>query len=440
MKKFLLLSQIRGIFQSPPARSTRIVFTRRCVNSSNWKVQHMSTGVSDSRGGLRLAVLSSLVLAVLGGCSAEQTTAPDTSESEVFHSSAVGSFTLECETNFAIQCDGFDDRINLSPEELGTPASVTVEAWARIDQSGKIHFLVTNAADDFNDGFSLIITDSDRLKFVAVAGSNNAGVALGGTVLEAGRWYHVAGVYDAESQQIKVFVDGSEDGSGSFSHGILYSPVRDLRFGMQNKSYGQVNRFLKGGLDEVRIWDHAKTAGDLAESMDLSIDSDAGLLGYWPMDEGKGTETADVSGAANNGLLERGPAWIETTDATTCAGSMVIDVKPGGDPEQPKPIMLNPGKIPVAILSASDFIVADELDVSSITFGKTGDESSMHYRGNGRENCSAQDVNEDGYTDLVCHFVRAQTGLEPGDTEVILKGMTHGGMAVSATDEVLVKE
>lgn len=35
----------------------------------------------------------------------------------------------------------------------------------------------------------------------------------------------------------------------------------------------------------------------------------SGLVGYWPMDEGTGTTTADVSGYGNTGYLTNSPAW-----------------------------------------------------------------------------------------------------------------------------------
>lgn len=38
--------------------------------------------------------------------------------------------------------------------------------------------------------------------------------------------------------------------------------------------------------------------------------SNLGLVGYWPMDEGVGTVTKDLSGNKNNGTLTGGPTWV----------------------------------------------------------------------------------------------------------------------------------
>jgi hypothetical protein len=112
-----------------------------------------------------------------------------------------------------------------------------------------------------------------------------------------------------------------------------------------------------------------------------------------------------------------------------------VDIKPGSDPNS-----INPhsnGKIPVAILSTGDFNAANEVDRASLTFGKTGDEKSLHLRGrSGVPNCGEEDVNGDGLSDLVCHFSTQAAGFARGDTEGILKGMTIAGDTFLGIDEV----
>lgn len=106
-----------------------------------------------------------------------------------------------------------------------------------------------------------------------------------------------------------------------------------------------------------------------------------------------------------------------------------IDIKPG-DSENP----INPrskGKIPVAILSSADFDAPAELDPSTLTFGRTGDEASLAF-------CDpvGKDVNGDLLPDEVCHFYTLQTGFQPGDTQGILKGRTVENIAIEGHDAV----
>lgn len=106
-----------------------------------------------------------------------------------------------------------------------------------------------------------------------------------------------------------------------------------------------------------------------------------------------------------------------------------IDIKPGGVPNSIN--RRSEGKIPVAILSSATFDALSEVDATSLTFGRTGDEASLAFC-----NRASEDVNGDGLPDLVCHFKTPATGFLLSDTQGVLKGMTVSGPAIRGTDSV----
>jgi hypothetical protein len=83
------------------------------------------------------------------------------------------------------------------------------------------------------------------------------------------------------------------------------------------------------------------------------------------------------------------------------------------------------GKIPVAILSSTNFDAQSQLEEASLTFGRTGAESSL-----ASCNAAPEDVNGDGLPDLVCEFYNQVAGFQPGDTQGILKGKTMSGTSI----------
>lgn len=89
--------------------------------------------------------------------------------------------------------------------------------------------------------------------------------------------------------------------------------------------------------------------------------------------------------------------------------------------------------VPVAVLSTDDFDAPSQLDVNSLTFGKTGDEQSL-------DHCAKidLDVNDDDLFDLICVFRSNLTGFQIGDTEGILKGRTLDGIPIEGRDSVWV--
>jgi hypothetical protein len=78
----------------------------------------------------------------------------------------------------------------------------------------------------------------------------------------------------------------------------------------------------------------------------------------------------------------------------------------------------------VAILSGPEFNAPVDIDKTSLTFGRIGDEKSLAF-------CNSNDDDEkrDIHGGLVCHFYISQTGFQSSDTEGILKGKKHSGVA-----------
>jgi hypothetical protein len=107
-----------------------------------------------------------------------------------------------------------------------------------------------------------------------------------------------------------------------------------------------------------------------------------------------------------------------------------IDIVPGSSLNVVSPKLLF---VPVAILSANGFDALSDVDRSSLTFGKTGDEDSLLL-------CLSKgsDVNGDGRRDLICHFRFSLTGIAVGDTQAILKGQTLGGVPFEGMDSLRV--
>ena len=91
------------------------------------------------------------------------------------------------------------------------------------------------------------------------------------------------------------------------------------------------------------------------------------------------------------------------------------------------------GKIPVAILSTATFNAVTDVDASSLTFGRTGNEQSLAFCDTGGE-----DVNGDGLPDLVCHFETQSTGFQAGDTLGILMGKTVQGATIVGQEAIVI--
>jgi len=119
---------------------------------------------------------------------------------------------------------------------------------------------------------------------------------------EADTWYHIAGVFTGS--QIMIYINGEVDTAqpltGSVPRSTLNAAIGAHCFGGKD--------FFNGVIDEVAIYDYARTAEDVQNDFNSVAKNP---VGYWRFDEGSGTVAGDSSGNGNTGTLKNGPQWVD---------------------------------------------------------------------------------------------------------------------------------
>ncbi len=127
---------------------------------------------------------------------------------------------------------------------------------------------------------------------------------------------------------------------------------------------------------------------------------------------------------ADNAPIGEQTIWI------TVLRRVPIDIKPGSFPNS---INCNRtrGVIPVGLLGSADFDVTT-VDVTTLAFGPNGASPAHDLPDSGH----LEDVNSDGFLDLVSHYVAGETGILCGDTQACLRGQTEDGIHFEGCDSV----
>jgi hypothetical protein len=115
--------------------------------------------------------------------------------------------------------------------------------------------------------------------------------------------------------------------------------------------------------------------------------------------------------------------------------SVGLDIKPGSWPNPINP--KSNGVVPVALLG-NEGVDVEEVDVTTLEFGPDGALSAHDLTDPDVYRDHMQDVNGDGYMDLVCHYRQKLVGLLSGDTDACLTGKLHAGRPFEACDSVRV--
>jgi len=114
---------------------------------------------------------------------------------------------------------------------------------------------------------------------------------------------------------------------------------------------------------------------------------------------------------------------------------ITIDIKPGSDPNSIN--LTSNGVVPVAVLGSAGFDV-QSIDARTLSL----DGAEVGVRGKeGMLRCAYEDVNGDGFTDLMCQFYTNDLVWTSGSTEATLTGKLFNGQLIAGSDTInIVRE
>ncbi|MBL7900445.1 MAG: gliding motility-associated C-terminal domain-containing protein [Bacteroidia bacterium] len=219
------------------------------------------------------------------------------------------NFSGKAQVGAVLDFDGTNDYVNLGTIALKPTTGLTAEAWINMSTwGGSPTFLGNTQAS----GYALYIQAGDLRGIVRRNGTYGI-VSVPVTSISAG-WHHLALTYDG--QFTNLYLDAvlvSTDDAGAV-YPITYIANATL-LGAESHTAGAVvpepGFYFQGQMDEVRIWNYARTQCQIYTYKGCEIPgASAGLLGNYHFNQGisggnniLATLLTDASGNLNTGLL-----------------------------------------------------------------------------------------------------------------------------------------
>lgn len=201
--------------------------------------------------------------------------------------------------------DGASSFLATQAERNLTDKDISVEMWVLPSALGRQMTL-------FSHG-----TTTNSLE-LAIGADNSILVSIGGQTysskpqnFKTTDWAHIAMSYKASNRQLSAYFGGVEVIAGVQTSGSNTS-IGPMQFGRSVRG----DNYFAGKMHEARVWNKVVSSADImANKLTIYTGQEAGMLAYYPMNDGKGDRVTDKAQGAT--------VWIYGADWSTLAGLSV---------------------------------------------------------------------------------------------------------------------
>jgi serine/threonine protein kinase len=209
------------------------------------------------------------------------------------------------DTTFALQFQGADRVIIPPSQKMNLADDNTFELWVKLFElpSSKGNPVALLEHSKLHNDHDLVVAIDNRFQFFALKGETVKST----TVVESGRWYHVAATYRANNK-IELFVNGTSEASLAISKKLAQN---DNPLVISGSAVFLNHNGINGIVQGVRISKGARyTQSFVPQSR---FEADANTLALYHCDDGQGDILRDSSGHGIHGTIV-GAKWVKADE------------------------------------------------------------------------------------------------------------------------------
>ncbi len=210
----------------------------------------------------------------------------------------------------ALAFDGSGVRVDIAHDPALNAFPLTLMAWVKTGQdTGAYPGIVTKYNGESELGYAIGLDHGRLTAWYYANGTHlwDSGEGSDGRFIANGQWHHVAYVVDETGG--RIYLNGTLVNSHAWTGPPASVTVGEaLRFGAY---LGGTGLPWAGQLDEVSIWSRVLSAGEIRNFQHHPLQgTEAGLVGYWKMDDATGTTVTNSTGPGLNGTWIGEPDWV----------------------------------------------------------------------------------------------------------------------------------
>ncbi|WP_326655966.1 LamG domain-containing protein [Streptomyces anthocyanicus] len=244
-------------------------------------------------------------------------------------------------TDQGLSVNGSTGYASTAGQVLETRASYTLSTWVRLSTTPTRNLTVLSQNGAHRSPFYLGYEHAANA-WALRAVNQDAPVGGNWTYQQAsaavppvvGAWTHLTGVYDAQAQEIRLYVNGILQGSAPYT--TAWAAAGPLQFGRTQWSDTYTDYFA-GSIDETAVWQRALSPEEIADEAALSNSPSHAaveLVADWSADQRSGGSTLpDTTSGYGRALSLTGGATLDgqalvfdgVDDAATTPGPVIDD-------------------------------------------------------------------------------------------------------------------
>jgi plastocyanin len=228
--------------------------------------------------------------------------------------------------NHTLYFDGIDDVVTISHNSVLDSYPLSIAVWVKTSTNDGIsRGILSKYTTGSNNGYQIYLKNGNIYARYFKDSSNYirdiSGEGVNGGSIKDGYWHHVVFVVDSSGGTI--YVDGQQKSNCSWTGtAAATTSTANLLIGVYEAGIGYFN----GAIDELNVWNEAKTVSQIQSMMNSSsIDRSSNLVASYRMNNDLSQYVYDYSGNSLHGILGNSNSTSIEDPIITLSGAKLND-------------------------------------------------------------------------------------------------------------------